>query len=250
MVIIEPYRWIKSTAIKERLDLANKLNEIIEAIAPIDPDTINDINARLDALVLADTSISDRITTLDAKNVKTDTEQTITGKKIMINANNDIRVLDTPLDTHKAVNVTYVAKTDGSNNIVHTSANENIAGIKTFTTSNGLRATSQNNYNSILLQSKGLSNTIETRKIGANENEFDKHMNIGTTYSTPTSNNVHLRGYSPRVNFGDESEIQIYGEIAMVCNTDGTLQLVVAGIKNDGTYVSKVLASFDGNTWS
>ena len=39
-------------------------------------------------------------------------------------------VPDTPSGTHASVNVTYVSKTDGTNNLLHTSANEVAAGVK------------------------------------------------------------------------------------------------------------------------
>lgn len=63
--------------------------------------------------------------------VTTNTNQTITAIKTF---NQSPIIPDSPSGTHAAVNVTYVSKTDGTNNLVHTSANEDVAGFKTMKT--------------------------------------------------------------------------------------------------------------------
>lgn len=46
MVIVEPFRWIKATALTERLQLANKLNEVIDVLNQY-PVNIDDIDMRV-----------------------------------------------------------------------------------------------------------------------------------------------------------------------------------------------------------
>lgn len=59
--------------------------------------------------------------------VTTNTNQTISAVKTF---SVSPIVPDSPSGTHAAVNVTYVSKTDGTNNLLHTSANETAAGVK------------------------------------------------------------------------------------------------------------------------
>lgn len=61
--------------------------------------------------------------------VTTNTNQTISAVKTFTASP---IIPSTPSGPQAAVNVTYVSKTDGSNNLVHTSADESISGIKTF----------------------------------------------------------------------------------------------------------------------
>ena len=213
MVIVEPFTFIRTTAFKERMQLAEKINEIIDAIYPIDPETINDIDARLDALELADTTISGRITTLDAQNVKIATEQTITGKKILTNVANDIIVKDAPSGTHSAVNVTYVSKTDGTNNLLHTAGVETINALKIVGAGGAIKYVTDQVQNRLQLASASLERDDLTGNFWVNIITYrDKNDNeimslrleisngafiLKAIFNDGTQHNVNIASWSP-----------------------------------------------------
>ena len=86
----------------------------------------------------------------------TDTAQTVTAVKTF---SVSPIVPDTPSGTHAAVNVTYVSKTDGTNNMIHTSGNEAMSGYKLFMYSPRVRVNAEINdtidmYNELAFRTK------------------------------------------------------------------------------------------------
>lgn len=73
---------------------------------------------------------------------------------------------------------------------------------------------------------------------------------MGVRYKTPTSTNASIRSYAPKIDPTDKNEIQRGGFLQLVSNQNGTMTLNVFATKADGSLASKVIASFDGTSWS
>lgn len=110
---------------------------------------------------------------------------------------------------------------------------DNIAGIKTFI-SGILNVTTGN---------------PEIRYYD-DSNKTNLLAGVGVRYKTATSTNAALRSYAPKKDPTDKNEIQRGGFLQLVSNQDGTITLNIFGVKADGSLASKVLASFDGTSWS
>lgn len=110
---------------------------------------------------------------------------------------------------------------------------DNIAGIKTFI-SGILNVTSGNP------EVRYYDDSNKTNLIGG----------VGVRFKTATSTNVGLKSYAPKIDPTDKNEIQRGGFLQLVSNQDGTITLNVFGTKADGGMASKVLATFNGTSWS
>lgn len=172
-MVIAPFTFIKTTAFKERMQLADKLNEVITVLNQY-PVTITDITMTTNngtfttTFYLSDgstksytytledyvtnsalaTILNDYVTntslattlndyaTKDYVDTKDSANVKLTGDQSISGTktfNTSPTVPDTPT-THGAVSNAYVNDpTDGINNIVHKSGNEIINGSKTFT---------------------------------------------------------------------------------------------------------------------
>ena len=73
---------------------------------------------------------------------------------------------------------------------------------------------------------------------------------VGVRYKTATSTNASIRSYAPKIDPSDTNEIQRGGFLQLVSNQNGTMTLSIFGVKADGSLASKVIASFNGTSWS
>ena len=109
----------------------------------------------------------------------------------------------------------------------------NIAGIKTFVS--GILNLTSGNPELRYYDDKDKTNLLAA---------------VGVRFKTTTSTNAAIRSYAPKINPTDNAETQRGGFLQLVSNQNGTMVLSVFGTKADGGLASKVIASFDGTTWS
>ena len=125
-----------------------------------------------------------------------------------------------------------------------------------------LNITDVNNYavgltgNQIVSGLKGITNYLDLlagaveMRLYDNANRDNMIAGFGVRYRTAISTNAAIKSYAPKANPSDPSEVQRGGFLQVVSNRDGTISLNIHGTKADGTTVVKVLAYFDGTSWS
>lgn len=198
-MVIVPFTFIRSTAFKERVELADKLNEVIAVLNQY-PVTITDItmttnngtftttfymsdgstksytytledyvtNSAL-ATILSDYATKFYVDGKDEQNVKLTGAQSINGVKTF----NDSPIVPNDPSMYGAVNNAYVNdSTDGVNNIVHKSGTETISGTKYFTSSLIKKSsiaidqpvTTYTNFGDIYIQDKDNLQVVDIRR--------------------------------------------------------------------------------------
>ena len=181
MSIIEPFTFQKVTAFKERMELGNKLNEVIDFINQ-GVVNISNITGSVTGHIITFTfymtdgsthtfnfDLNDFITSselttiltdyaLDNSVVKLSGVQTIDDVKTF----NDSPVIpDTPLTEHSAINQTWAENVayqdDTVNNLIHKEGAETVTGNKNFTGTNKFRIIDITNQGNVILMESGLS---------------------------------------------------------------------------------------------
>lgn len=147
--------------------------------------------------------------------VTTNTNQTISAVKTFTASP---IIPDTPSGTHAAVNLTYVSKTDGTNNMVHTSGNEDIAGRKNFSqlaetiAKGNITLTTANNCIKIGHVEQGVEHIHLVLGGGYTGLYYDADL-----YIHQFNPSAHYRDAAKRVNFGGAND-----ELVLCYNTADT----------------------------
>ena len=168
MVTIQPFEYEKTTAFKERVQIANKVNEIINLFNELDIESkinvfneeiviingkiteinnaLNDVNAAVNTVEGYNTRLTsvenesisldarlDNLENKDLENVKLSGNQTIENIKTFSSS----PIVPNPPNgdtSTKAVNTNWVSQTgdDAPNNIMHRYGNETVSGVKTY----------------------------------------------------------------------------------------------------------------------
>lgn len=146
---------------------------------------------------------------------------------------------------------TYVSNAlDGYLPMVRTTGNQDIYGAKTFYSDKLTLIHKSAGYSHMYIGSTGLSNGYITRKYNPNNiSVYDELMDVGSSYSTATSNYIHTRAYPPRATLGDTDEVQPFIQIGEVVSRDNTGFIDVDFKKSDGTTVNARLLTYTGSAW-
>lgn len=229
---VQPLTWQKRTNLEEHQQFFSKINEIIANLAP----TVDEAEAAIAQATAAIASANDAVATANAASAAASAAasqaqtaaSTVSGYDGRLTAaEGDIDALQTA-DTQnmKINNINQYA-------VGLTGNQDNIAGIKTFIS--GILNVASGNP-----EVRYYDDSKKTNLIGG----------VGVRYRTPTSTNVSLRSYAPKIDPTNNNEIQMGGFLQLVSNQDGTITLNIFGTKADGGVASKVLASFNGTSWS
>lgn len=168
MVTIQPFEYEKTTAFKERVQIANKVNEIINLFNELDIESkINEfnqeiviINGKITEINNALNEVNSAVNTVEGYNTRltsVENESSSNTAKIGVLENKDLENVklsgnqtieniktftSSPIvpnppsgDTStKAVNTNWISQTgdNAPNNLVHKSGTENVNGVKTF----------------------------------------------------------------------------------------------------------------------
>lgn len=184
------------------------------------------------------------ILALDGAVVKLTGAQTITGIK------------DVPLEATGTASNQIASSQKVKNELdnyapmVRNTGNMDVAGIKTLTTSEGLRAITTNNFNNLIFGSTSVYNYLVGRKYNADRSLYDAVFDLGCFYNTSTSTWMRIQLHSPKAVLGDADEKQLKVRLCLRANNDDTCSVYLEAEKKNGTSVSKILGTFDGTTWS
>ena len=158
-----------------------------------------------------------------------------------------------PVRTYSASNtsdVVTIGSLQASTDVVHRTGNENISGVKIFT-SPGVAFKTTSNYNSIPIGSTTMYNTLAIRCWDTTDtSKFDEDYKLEVPYVTSTENNFALRVYAPRATKGDTDETQT--RLSYVCYVNRATNSGYAGFgfqRNDGGSGSNYIARYNGTQW-
>lgn len=175
---------------------------------------------------------------------KTGAAQTVTSQIMVPTTATGLR------DTQIANGTRVQNDLDAYTPMIRNSGNQTKAGILTMSTPQGIVASTTAKYNNILLESSGQANRIISRVRNAGGDLHDQHFDLGTSYSTSSTNNVVLRAFAPRAVFGDASENQATLSVSIHIENNDTGYAALTFTKKDGTQKVMRIGTFDGTNWS
>lgn len=283
MVTIEPIKNQYLTALKERQQIIDKLNEIISGLNALDFDdlttihtelvaireslqtqntAITEINNSIGQIETELTSFDNRLITLNTNIENTESNltsfenDTALNLQSKVNKNGDTMTgnLGIPTTTtgsrdKLAINGERLQNDlDNYSSMLRNTGNSKFTGEKIATTPNGLGMETTAEYNSFRIKSNSFYNTIIANKI--NTNGEDRGWRIDSPYNDITQNNLSIRCYSPRNNFGDVNENQQFITLNLFTDRNTrTGRLSVSITLPDGNVYTKTLATFTNGGW-
>ena len=229
---VQPLTWSKRTNIEEHQQFFSKINEIIGNLAP----TVDEAEQAIAQATQAVTDANAAITTANAASAAADAaaQQAQTAANTVAGYDGRLTAAEGDIDALQTADGQNVKINRINDYAVGLTGNQdNIAGIKTFVS--GILNLTSGNPEIRYYDDRNKTNLI---------------AGVGVRFKTATSTNTSIRSYAPKIDPMDNNEIQRGGFLQLVSNQDGTITLNIFGTKADGGLVSKVIASFDGTTWS
>ena len=264
---VQPLTWQKRTNIEEHQQFFSKINEIIGNLAP----TVNEAEQAIAQATQAITDANAAITTANAASATADAaaQQAQTAANTVAGYDGRLTAAEGDIDALQAADQTMAGNISALGARMTAAESKNsqqdsaIAAMQTADEQNvkinrindyavGLTG-NQDNITGIKTFVSGILNITSGNpeiRYYDDRNKTNLLAGVGVRFKTPTSTNTAIRSYAPKINPADNNETQRGGFLQLVSNQDGTITLTVFGTKADGSLTSKVLASFDGTTWS
>lgn len=229
---VQPLTWQKRTNLEEHQQFFAKINEIIANLAP----TVDEAEAAIAQATQAIASANAAIATANAASANADaaSQQAQTAANTVAGYDGRLTAAEGDIDALQAADAQNVKINNINQYAVGLTGNQDkIGGIKTFIS--GILNVASGNPEIRYYDDANKTNLI---------------AGVGVRFKTPTSTNASIKSYAPKIDPKDNNEIQRGGFLQLVSNQNGTMTLNVFATKADGSLASKVLASFDGTSWS